>query len=324
MKERYHLTSSLNSKTLLANRQGSPLAGGLFCSAQYWRALAYATTFSLGISWMSLHAKMESAGGINFFLQRHGSAGGAWRVASLESNSHIHCGSAKDVLTSQASLLASSFPGTANSSSHQSGVSHLSDFHGTHWPKSVIPGSGGIFSPSLSEASGDPCRKEATVGFSSGGSYKSEPLPWDHSSPSGVLGLADWLEAGSSANLTWWHLLFCPSPLSLQKPPLLDLTLNWDWARVQWSLSISLSKVEMAANTFWWASWTVVRVHSTESSFLLWGVLLLEEWEPLGWDCAVASCIWPSSLRGWSGTLAIISSLMSGLPGGEPGSLCNL
>ena len=50
VKERYHYTSSLSSKTLLANKCGSPLAGRLFCSAQCWRALTYATTFSLGIS----------------------------------------------------------------------------------------------------------------------------------------------------------------------------------------------------------------------------------------------------------------------------------
>ena len=177
VKERYHLTSSLNSRTLLTNRQGSPLAGGLFCSAQYWRALAYTTTFSLGISRMSLHAKMELAGGINFFLWRHGSAGGAWRVASLESNSCIHCGSVKDALTSLANLLTSSFPGPANSSSHQSRISHLSDIHETHQPKSATLGSGGIFLPSLSEVPGDPRRKETSIGFSSGGSSKSEPLP---------------------------------------------------------------------------------------------------------------------------------------------------
>ena len=247
--ERYHLTSPLSSKTLLANGWGSPLAGGLFCSAQYWRALAYATTFSLGISQMSLHVKMELAGGINFFLWRHGSAGGAWRVTSLESNSCNCCGSAKDALTSLASLLASSFPDTANSSSHQSGVSHFSDFHGTHWPKSIILGSRGIFLPSSSEVSSDPHRKEATVGFSSSSSSKSEPLPWDPSLPSGALGSADWLGAGLSANLTWQHLLFHPSPLGLWWSLLLDLALNWDWAQVG-SLSISLSKVEMAANAF--------------------------------------------------------------------------
>ena len=87
---------------------------------------------------MSLHAKIELAGGINLFLWRHGGAGRAWRVASLESNSHDCCGSLKDTLTSLASFLASSFPGTANSSLHQSGVSHLSAFHGTHRPKSRI------------------------------------------------------------------------------------------------------------------------------------------------------------------------------------------
>ena len=75
VKERYHLTSSLNSKMLLTNKWGSLLAGGLFCSAQYWRALVYATTFSLGISQMSLHAKMELAGSRNFFLLKHGGAG---------------------------------------------------------------------------------------------------------------------------------------------------------------------------------------------------------------------------------------------------------
>ena len=230
VKERYHFTSSLSSKTLLTNKHGSPPAGRLFCSTQCWRALAYATTFSLGISQMSLHAKIELAGGINLFLQRHGSAGGAWRVASLEPSSCNCHGSLKDALTSLASFLASSFPSTADSSIHQSGVSHLSAFHGTHRLKSRIVGSGGIFLPSSSKVSGDPCRKEATISFSSGSSSKSEPPPLDPSSPSGVLGLADWLGAGSSANLTWWHLFFCPSPLSLQQSLLLDLALDCKWA----------------------------------------------------------------------------------------------
>ena len=185
---------------------------------------------------MSLHAKIELAGGINLFLQRHGSAGGAWRVASLESSSHNHCGSLKDALISLASFLASSFPGTADSSLHQSGVSHLSTFHGTHRLKSRIVGSGGSFLPSSSKVSGDSHRKEATIGFSSGGSSKSEPLPLDPSSLGGVLGVADWLGAGSSANLTWWHLLFCPSPLSLWWSPLLDLALDCEWGRVWLSL----------------------------------------------------------------------------------------
>ena len=112
-------------------------------------------------------------------------------MAFLESNSHIHCGSVKDALTSLASLLMSSFPGTANSSSHQFGVSHLSDFHETHQLKSAILGSRGVFSPSSSKVPSDPRRKEATIGFSSGSSFKSEPLPWDPSFPSGILELAD-------------------------------------------------------------------------------------------------------------------------------------
>ena len=283
VKERYHLTSSLSSKTLFTNKRGSPLAGRLFCSTQYWRALAYATTFSLGISRMSLHAKIELAGGINLFLQRHGSAGEAWRVASLESSSHNGHGSLKDALTSLASFLASSFPSTADSSIHQSGVSHLSAFHGTHRLKSRIAGSGGVFLPSSSKVSSNPCRKEATISFSSSSSSKSEPLPSDPSSPGGVLGSADWLGAGSYANLTWWCLLFCPSPLGLWQSPLLDLALDCKWARVQFSLSISFSRVDMAANAFWCASHTVAKLLSTESLFfLLQAVLLLEEWEPPG------------------------------------------
>ena len=138
---------------------------------------------------MSLHAKIESAGGINLFLWRHGSAGGAWRVASLESNSHNCHGSQKDALTSLASFLVSSFPGTANSSLHQSGVSHLSAFHGTHRPKSRTLDSRGVFSPSLSEVSGNPCRKEATVGFNSSGSSKSEPPSLDPFSTQWHLGV---------------------------------------------------------------------------------------------------------------------------------------
>ena len=55
-KEGYHFTSSLNSFMLLASQCGPPPAGGLISSAQCWRALAYATTFSWRISLISLHA----------------------------------------------------------------------------------------------------------------------------------------------------------------------------------------------------------------------------------------------------------------------------
>ena len=53
VKVRYHFISSLSSNTLFANKWGSPPVGRSFCSTQYWRALAYATTFSLGSSLMS-------------------------------------------------------------------------------------------------------------------------------------------------------------------------------------------------------------------------------------------------------------------------------
>ena len=53
VKVRYHFTSSLSSNTLFANKRGSPPVGRSFCSAHYWRALAFATTFSLGTSLMS-------------------------------------------------------------------------------------------------------------------------------------------------------------------------------------------------------------------------------------------------------------------------------
>ena len=134
-------------------------------------------------------------------------------MASLAPNSCIHHGSPKDAHTSLASLLQSSLPGTVDSSVHHSGVSHLLAFQGTHQLNSKTVGSGGISSPSSSKVSGDPLRKEATVSFSSSGSSKSEPFPLDPCSPGSVLGLAEWLGAGSSLNRTWQCLLFCPSLL---------------------------------------------------------------------------------------------------------------
>ena len=86
-------------------------------------------------------------------------------------------GSPNDALTCLASFLASSSPGTVDSSVHQLGVLHLSAFQQTHSAKFETGGSGGTFLPSLSEVSGDPCRKEATAGLSSSGSPKSESPP---------------------------------------------------------------------------------------------------------------------------------------------------
>ena len=53
VKVKYHFTSSQSSHTLSTNRWGSPPVGGSFCSAQYWRALVYATAFFLGTSLIS-------------------------------------------------------------------------------------------------------------------------------------------------------------------------------------------------------------------------------------------------------------------------------
>ena len=147
LKVRYHFTSSLSSNTLFTNKQGSPPVGRSFCSAQYWRALAYATTFSLGTSLMSQLAKMESASSINICQQRHGRAGRAWRVALPASSSCSHHGSPTDTLTCLASFLVLSSPGTVDSSIHQLGVLHLSAFHGTHSAKSRTAGSGGSSCP---------------------------------------------------------------------------------------------------------------------------------------------------------------------------------
>ena len=175
-------------------------------------------------------------------------------------------GSPKDALTCLASFLVLSSPGTVDSSIHQLGVLHLSAFHGTHSAKSKIVGSGGIFLPSLSDVSGDPHRKEATAGFSSGGSPKSKFLPLDPSLPDGISGLADQLGAGLSTKLTWQHLFFCPSPLDLWKSWLLDLTPNCEHVLIWLSLSISPSKAVTADSTFWCTLHILARLLSTELS----------------------------------------------------------
>ena len=80
VKERYHFTSSLGSNMLFASSHGPPPAGRLFCSAQCWRALAYATTFSLGISLMPIHAKNQVSWGHKLLSAK------AWQCrGSLES-----------------------------------------------------------------------------------------------------------------------------------------------------------------------------------------------------------------------------------------------
>ena len=324
-KERYHFTSSLSSITISANKNGPPPAGRLFSSAQCWRALAYATTFSQGISLISLHAWIDSAGNINLHLQRHGSAGGAWRLASLIPNSHVCCGSQKEAHTSLASFLQSSIPGTIDNSVHQSRVWHFLAFHGTHWLSSKTMGSGGILSPSSSEVSSNPLRKEATTGFSSSGSSRSELSPVAPSSPGPAFWSVGWLGAGWSSNCTWWHLLFHSSLLCPWWSLLLDLALSSEWFQVQFSLSISSSRVAAVASAFWWASCTVAGLLSTELSlFPFWGMLLLEEWGSLGWGLTVAADAFSSLYPWWSSREDSTSSSSTGSQGGDPGSLCSL
>ena len=132
-------------------------------------------------------------------------------MAISASSSCSQCGSLKDTLTCLASFLVSSSPGTVESSIHKLGVSHILALHMTHSAESETAGSSGVFSPLLSNVSGDPHRKEATAGFSSTGSPRSASPPSNPSLPNGILGLADWLGAHSSTKLTWHCLFFCPS-----------------------------------------------------------------------------------------------------------------
>ena len=268
---------------------------------------------------------MDSACGINFCLWRLGSAGGAWRVASLNPISCIHCGSLKDAHTSLASFLLLSLPGTVDSLGHHSRVLHILALHGTHWLNSETRGSRDISSSSSSKVFGNPLKKEATIGFSSSSSSKSEPLPLDPCSLDSVWGQQYGWEQVWSSNQTLQHLLFWSSLLCHWQSLLLDLALDCEWAQVQLSLSISSSRVDMVASTLWWASCIMARLLSTESSFLvLWGAWLLEEWGPSAWGHAVAAGSSSSSHLWWFGREDSTSSSIAGSPGGDPGSLCSL
>ena len=156
---------------LFAKRCGWSLLGGLFCSARHCKAQAYATVFSLGISWMSRQAKVDMMGGMNLHWWRQGGAGGAWNGASLGSSSCICLGSQNKALTSRASLPVSSSR-TVDNSAHQLGTSHFSAFHHTHSADWDMGSSGNIPLSSSSGILDDPCRKEATSALSCGGSPK--------------------------------------------------------------------------------------------------------------------------------------------------------
>ena len=147
---------------LSAKGHCSFLFGRLFCSAKCCSALVYTIVFSRGISLMSWLAYIDMTRGINLLQWRHGGAGGAWKGVSSGSSSCICLGSWNEALTSQASLLVSSSPGTVDNSAHQSGVSHFSAFHLTHLANFDTASSGGISSLLQSNVSDGPSKKEAT------------------------------------------------------------------------------------------------------------------------------------------------------------------
>ena len=177
---------------------------------RHCKVWAYATIFSLGISWMSQQAKADMMGGMNLHWWRHGGARGAWNGASSGSSSCICLRSLNEALTCWANLSVSSSR-TVDSSAHQLGTSHLSTFYCTHLAGQDMGGSGNISSFPSSGISDDPCKKKATSAWSCGGSPKFESLPSDPISPEGISGLADWLAVGWLQKLTSRHLFL---PLS--------------------------------------------------------------------------------------------------------------
>ena len=93
----------------------------------------------------------------------------------------------------------------------------------------------------------------------------------------------------------------------------------------QLSHSISSSKATAVASAFWWAFLTLARLLSTEDSLLsLLGVQFLGGQTSIDWYQATVSsallcfCPWQSSKEDTT------SSINSGSPGGNPGSLCHL
>ena len=160
-------------------------------------------------------------GGMNLHWWRHGGARGAWNGASSGSNSCMCFRSLNEALTCQANFSMSS-SGTVDSSTHQSGTSHLSAFHCTHLAGWDMGSSSDISLLSSSVILDDPCKKEATSAWSCGGSPKSESVPSDPILLEGVS--ANWPAVGWLQKLASCHLFlllssdpqlslhFCPGP----------------------------------------------------------------------------------------------------------------
>ena len=106
-------------------------------------------------------------------------------------------------------------------------------------------GSGDISSLSSSVVSDDPCRKEATLAWSCGGSPKSESVPSDPILLEGISvdrPAVGWLQKLASCHL--FLLLSSDPQLSLHFHP------GKEWAFFLYNLSISSSRVAMVNKAF--------------------------------------------------------------------------
>ena len=227
---------------------------------------------------MSWQAKADMTGGKNLHRWRYGGARGTWNGASSGSSSCMHFGSLNEALTCWTNFSMSS-SGTVDSSTHQSGTSHLSAFHCTHLVGWDMGGSGDVSSFSSSVILNDPCKKEATSAWSCSGSPKSESPPSDPVLLEGISGLADWLAVGWIQKLASCHLF-----LLLSSDPQISLHLHSGPERAffLYNLSISSSRIAMVDKALRCALHTLAKLLSIESSHSSRDGLFCSEWKPSG------------------------------------------
>ena len=127
------------------------------------------------------------------------------------------------------------------------------------------------------------------------------------------------MSGSASFSTPWIHVSGCLYSWSVFSTP------ADSWWGGQLSHSISFSRAAAMASTLWWAPVTLARLLSTEDSLLpLSGVQYLGGQTSFGWDLAAVSdvllCFYP-----WQSSKEdTTSSISSGSPGGDPGSLCCL
>ena len=266
---------------------------------------------------------MVLGGGRKQSQRRHGGAGGAWQWYFISFISVALLEWLNEACICHATFLQLGTPGNANSSLHQSGVPVASAFHVTHSCNSPTGGSGG--DPSCSGLFADQVRKEVIPGSNTSGLPRSESSGVGSSSPDPIFSLASGKVVWVSLNHTW-HCLFLHSvDPCIQQSLLFDLALTSGclWERRWLSLFISPLRAAAMANTFWWASLTLARLHSTEIS-LLPGTPLFKGWASLDWGLMVtlevllSLCPWQPSKEDTT------SCISSGSPSGDPGNLCCL